>query len=189
MRSTSRGWCCPPASRWRISRAPSKPRVAAARRASSPDARSGRTRSGRPTSARRCASARCRASSASARSSIATRASACGDALDDRKERNRTLVAQFRARDPGIHYERLVILTTTGRKSGRPHTTPLLVHRDAERLIVIASNAGAPTHPDWFRNLVADPNVSVEIDDQRFDAIATPLTGDERERVWTMLKQ
>jgi deazaflavin-dependent oxidoreductase (nitroreductase family) len=98
-------------------------------------------------------------------------------------------VAQFRARDPGIHYERLVILTTTGRKSGRPHTTPLLVHRDAERLIVIASNAGAPTHPDWFRNLVANPNVSVEIDDQRFDAIATPLTGDERERVWTMLKQ
>ena len=78
----------------------------------------------------------------------------------------------------------LLLLTTTGRKSGRLHTTPMVYTRDGDRLLVYASKAGAPTHPDWYLNLVADPKVVVEVGDDRYDAIATPLDGDERDRAF-----
>ena len=76
----------------------------------------------------------------------------------------------------------LLILTTTGRKSGRPHTVPMVFTRDGERLLVYASKAGAPTHPDWYLNLVADSHVVVEAGPDRYDAIATALEGEERDR-------
>ena len=57
--------------------------------------------------------------------------------------------------------------------------------RDGDRLLVYASKAGAPTHPDWYLNLVADPNVVVEVGADRYDAVAAPLEGDERERAFT----
>jgi deazaflavin-dependent oxidoreductase (nitroreductase family) len=76
----------------------------------------------------------------------------------------------------------LLILTTTGRKSGRPHTVPMVFTRDGERLLVYASKAGAPTHPDWYFNLVADSHVVVEVGPDRYDATATPLEGEERDR-------
>jgi deazaflavin-dependent oxidoreductase (nitroreductase family) len=76
----------------------------------------------------------------------------------------------------------LLLVTTTGRKSGRPHTTPMVFTRDGDRLLVYASKAGAPKHPDWYLNLVADPRVVVEVGGERYDAIATPLEGDERDR-------
>lgn len=78
----------------------------------------------------------------------------------------------------------LLLLTTTGRKSGRAHTTPMVYTRDGDRLLVYASKAGAPTHPDWYLNLVADPKVVVEVGDDRYDAIAAPLEGDERDRAF-----
>jgi deazaflavin-dependent oxidoreductase (nitroreductase family) len=56
-------------------------------------------------------------------------------------------------------------------------------------VIVIASNVGAPRHPDWYLNLVADPRVLVEIGDETYPARATTLAGDERERTWAMLKR
>lgn len=76
----------------------------------------------------------------------------------------------------------LLLLTTTGRKSARKHTTPMVYTRDGERLLVYASKAGAPTHPDWYLNLVADPRVVVEVGPDRYDAIATRLEGEERDR-------
>ena len=76
----------------------------------------------------------------------------------------------------------LLLLTTTGRKSGRPHTAPMVFTRDGERLLVYASKGGAPAHPDWYFNLVADPYVVVEVGPDRYDAIATPLEGEERDR-------
>lgn len=54
--------------------------------------------------------------------------------------------------------------------------------RDGERLLVYASKAGSPTHPDWYLNLVAQPQVVVEVGAERYDAIATPLDGEERDR-------
>jgi deazaflavin-dependent oxidoreductase (nitroreductase family) len=108
------------------------------------------------------------------------------------REINRTVVEVFRSGGElprGMHHDRLVLLTTKGARTGREHTTPMMFHADGDRLLVIASNAGAPRHPDWYRNLVADPHVTVEVGGTRYEAVAAPLTGEDRERTWTMLKQ
>src|SRR2546430_9163796 len=75
--------------------------------------------------------------------------------------------------------------TTTGVKSGQRRTTPMMYMRESDRLLVIASNAGAPTHPDWYRNLVAHPEVTVEVGNETFKAIATVTEGLERQRLWS----
>lgn len=80
----------------------------------------------------------------------------------------------------------LLLLTTTGRKSGRAHTTPMVYTVDGDRLLVYASKGGAPKHPDWYLNLVADSNVVVEVGGDRYDAIATPLAGEERDREFSL---
>jgi deazaflavin-dependent oxidoreductase (nitroreductase family) len=107
----------------------------------------------------------------------------------DLRETNERVVEQFRAGGPvdGMHRERLLLLTTTGARSGRPHTTPMMFHREDDRLLVVASAMGAPAHPDWFTNLVAEPRVHVEVGDEEYDAVATPLTGTDREEVWSRL--
>jgi len=109
----------------------------------------------------------------------------------DLKQRNKLVIEQFRAGGPveGMHRERLVLLTTMGRKSGAERATPMMFHRDGDRVLVMASNAGAQAHPDWYLNVVANPHVRVEIGDERYDAIATPTEGDERERLWTEIKE
>src|SRR4051794_31361565 len=111
------------------------------------------------------------------------RAPAAGGAMDVR-EINRRGIEQFRAGGEieGMHRDRLVLLTTVGARTGQRRTTPMMFHRDGDRLYVIASNIGAPEHPDWYRNLVADPRVTVEVGDERYEATATPLAGDERTR-------
>ena len=111
----------------------------------------------------------------------------------DIRQINRKVIEQFRAGGPvdGMHRDRLLLLTTTGRKSGQPRTTPMMFDRDGDGddLVVIASNRGAPAPPDWYLTLTADPAVTVEVGDQRFGATAATLTGDRRERVWSMLKE
>lgn len=110
----------------------------------------------------------------------------------DVKEINRQVIAKYRSGaelDPPLHRERIVLLTTTGVRSGLRRTTPMMFHRDGERVLVIASNVGAPHHPDWYRNLVADPRVTVELPDETYEGTAVPLTGDDRARTWEMLKE
>jgi len=109
----------------------------------------------------------------------------------DIREVNRRTIEQFRAGGEieGMHRERLLLLTTTGRRSGERRTTPMMFHGEDDRLLVIASNVGAPRHPDWYLNLAADPHVTVEVGSETYDAVAAPLEGAEREREWTMLKQ
>src|ERR1051326_5524482 len=79
---------------------------------------------------------------------------------------------------------RLMLLTTTGAKTGRPLTKPLGFTRDGERYVVIASKGGAPTNPAWYHNLVANPKVTVEIGGERFEAQASVAEGAERERLY-----
>jgi len=98
---------------------------------------------------------------------------------------NTQVIEEYRANDGKMsgHWEGrdLLLLTTTGRSSGRKHTTPVVFLSDGERLLVFASKGGAPKHPDWYLNLVADPRVHVEVGADSYDALATPLEGDERD--------
>jgi deazaflavin-dependent oxidoreductase (nitroreductase family) len=109
----------------------------------------------------------------------------------DIREINRLVVEQFRAGGEvqGMHRDRLVLITTVGARTGQTRTTPMMFHPDGDRLLLVASNVGAPRHPDWYHNLVANPRVTVEVGDETYEAVATPLDGEERDRIWTMLKE
>jgi deazaflavin-dependent oxidoreductase (nitroreductase family) len=99
---------------------------------------------------------------------------------------NQQIIEEFRANagrvDGNWAGRDLLLLTTTGRKSGNKHTTPIVYTRDGDRLLVYGSNNGAPKDSDWYLNLVADPGVVVEVGDERYDATAAPLDGEERDR-------
>ncbi len=109
--------------------------------------------------------------------------------MTDQNTYNRQLIEEFRAdRDKGggaMKGRPLLLLTTTGAKSGQLRTKPMMYIPDGGRLLVIASNAGAPTHPDWYRNLVVHPEVTVEVGNETFKAIATVTEGLERQRLWS----
>ncbi|MEO3813244.1 nitroreductase/quinone reductase family protein [Sphaerisporangium sp. B11E5] len=102
---------------------------------------------------------------------------------------NRQVIDEFRANAGrvGGPFEgaRLILLTTTGARSGARHTTPLgYLHDGGDRILVIASAGGAPRHPAWYHNLVADPVVTVETGLFTYEAHATVLTGEERDEVF-----
>jgi deazaflavin-dependent oxidoreductase (nitroreductase family) len=111
--------------------------------------------------------------------------------MTDRNDYNRQLIEEFRANrnKAGGPFEGrpLLLLTTTGAKSGKRRTTPMMYIPDGDRLLVVASNAGAPTHPDWYYNLVAHPDVTVEVGTEAFDATAIVMQGAERDRLWTRI--
>lgn len=77
-----------------------------------------------------------------------------------------------------------LLLTTTGRTSGQPRTVPLIFGPDGDRCVVVASKGGAPDHPHWYRNLVANPTVQVQVKGDRFTATARTVEGAERDRCW-----
>jgi deazaflavin-dependent oxidoreductase (nitroreductase family) len=78
----------------------------------------------------------------------------------------------------------VVLLTTTGTRTGQKRVHPLVGLVDDGTLYVFASKAGAPTNPDWYHNLVAHPEVEVEFGDEHFDAVAKPVSGPERDRLF-----
>ncbi|MET8624223.1 nitroreductase/quinone reductase family protein [Kitasatospora sp. NPDC004669] len=78
----------------------------------------------------------------------------------------------------------LLLLTTTGARTGRPHTVPLGYIRAEGLVLVVASAAGTPEHPQWYRNLLAHPVVRVELGTEAFEAIAVPAEGTRRERLF-----
>ncbi len=80
----------------------------------------------------------------------------------------------------------LLLLTTTGAKSGQRRTTPLVYMPNADRMFIFASKAGAPTNPDWYHNLVAHPQVTVEVGTETFEATAVVITGEERDRLYAL---
>jgi deazaflavin-dependent oxidoreductase (nitroreductase family) len=78
----------------------------------------------------------------------------------------------------------LLLLTSTGARTGQLRTTPVVYLPDGERLVIFASKAGAPTHPAWYLNLVANPSATVEVGSETFDVTASVATGEERERLY-----
>lgn len=101
---------------------------------------------------------------------------------------NRALIDKFRANHGAPDGRPLLLLTTVGARTGQARTTPLMYIPDGERLLVVASAAGAPRDPDWYRNLVAHGQVTVEVGPDTYQARAVVLTGDEYERVWADLQ-
>ena len=79
----------------------------------------------------------------------------------------------------------ILLLTTAGRRTGRPRTWPLTYLREGDCLIVIASNGGQPNHPAWYLNLRANPQVSVQLGEQTQTMIARTAEGEERARLWS----
>ncbi len=78
----------------------------------------------------------------------------------------------------------LLVLTNTGARSGKTRVNPLAYTRDGDRYVVLASKGGAPSNPDWYHNVIANPEVTVEVGQQRFKARARVAEGDERERLF-----
>jgi deazaflavin-dependent oxidoreductase (nitroreductase family) len=109
---------------------------------------------------------------------------------EDQLAYNAELIEQFRAdRGASMGDRPLLLLTTRGRRSGQPRTSPMMYVRDGDRYLVIASNAGAAADPQWYRNLLADDAVTVEVPGAEFPARATPLTGADYERQWARIKE
>ncbi|GCE46062.1 deazaflavin-dependent oxidoreductase (nitroreductase family) [Thermosporothrix hazakensis] len=106
---------------------------------------------------------------------------------------NRQIIEQFRANGGKIEGQTegqgMLLLTTTGAKTGKQHTTPLACIADDDRFIVIASYAGAPHNPAWYHNLLAHPEVQVETGTETVKMTATVATGAERERLWAKMLQ
>ena len=83
----------------------------------------------------------------------------------------------------------ILILTTTGRRSGEERVKPLIFGEDDGRYVVVASRGGAKHHPSWYLNLRADPDVHVQVKADRFRARARTAEGDERERLWRRMAE
>lgn len=97
-------------------------------------------------------------------------------------------IAEFRANggklNPPLDAVPLLILTITGAKSGQRHATPLSYTTDGARIVVVAAAGGAPNHPAWYHNLVANPEVTVEVGGEMFQALATVASEPERSRIF-----
>jgi deazaflavin-dependent oxidoreductase (nitroreductase family) len=111
----------------------------------------------------------------------------------DVNERNKAIINEFRenAGKVGGQFEGapLLILHTTGAKSGKERQNPLMYLPDGDGTYIFASKAGMPTNPDWYYNLVANPQVKIEVGTETHDATARVLEGEERDRIWTKQKQ
>jgi deazaflavin-dependent oxidoreductase (nitroreductase family) len=108
--------------------------------------------------------------------------------MSEMNDLNQRIITEFRANQGKVGGQfagaPLLLLTTTGAKSGRAITKPLVYTKDGNRIVLIASFAGAPKNPAWFVNLVANPVVTIELGSERFQARATITNGDERQRLF-----
>lgn len=108
--------------------------------------------------------------------------------MADMREFNEKLIEEFRANDGKVSGPfadaPLILVTHTGAKTGTKRTSPLVFTRDGDRIVLIASKGGAPTHPHWYLNMTANPQVTVELPGETFEARVTEVTGEERDRLY-----
>lgn len=104
---------------------------------------------------------------------------------------NQKIIDEFRANDGvvGGHFEgkTLLLLHTTGAKSGKERVNPVAYVRDGKRYIVIASKGGAPDNPDWYYNILAHPRLTVEVETETFDVEAKVTEEPERTRLYNKM--
>jgi len=108
--------------------------------------------------------------------------------VTDFNEFNKKVIDEFRANGGkvGEPFEGapMILVTHKGAKSGVERTTPLVYTTDGDRLVIIASKAGSPNNPAWFHNLVANPDVTIQVGTSRKKVHARVATAPERERLW-----
>ena len=101
---------------------------------------------------------------------------------------NARVIEEFRANQGrvGGPFEggTLLLLHHVGARTGTPRINPLMYNRDGDRYVVFASKAGAPTNPDWYHNLKANPNATIEVGTDTIDVVASEATGEERDRLY-----
>lgn len=106
---------------------------------------------------------------------------------------NEKVIDEFRANGGKVggafEGSSLLLLQTTGAKTGRSRVKPLVYRRDGDRLVVFGTKGGSPTHPEWFYNVRANPRVTVEVGSDRFEADARVALPDERDRLWRLQTQ
>ena len=105
---------------------------------------------------------------------------------------NQKIIEEFRANEGKVGgffaNNTLLLLHTTGARSGKERVNPLATFEDGDRLVVVASKGGAPSHPDWYHNIVANPVVSVEYGTEAFQAQATMTEEPERTRLYEIME-
>ena len=108
--------------------------------------------------------------------------------MNDINDFNANLIAEFRANDGKVTGQfaqaPLLLVTHTGAKSGVRRTSPLAYSRDGDAIVIIASKGGAPTHPHWYLNMKANPQVTVELPGETYEARVREAEGDERDRLF-----
>jgi deazaflavin-dependent oxidoreductase (nitroreductase family) len=101
---------------------------------------------------------------------------------------NSQVIAEFRANDGVVGGmfagARILLLHHTGAKSGQSYVTPLVCRKDGEDYVIFASKAGAPTNPDWYHNLKAHPEVTIEVGSDTVPVIASEAEGERRARLY-----
>ena len=106
---------------------------------------------------------------------------------------NKRIIEEFRANGGKVGGQfagaPLLLLHTTGAKTGQARVNPMMYLADGNDHVVFASKAGAPTNPDWYHNLVANPRASIEVGDQTFNVVARVAEGETRERLWSRQKE
>ena len=111
--------------------------------------------------------------------------------MNNPNERNRTIIREFRnnAGKVGGPFSgrTLLLLHTIGRKSGTERINPVAYDADGDRLVIIASKGGAPTNPDWYYNIVANPLVTVEVGTEKFQVRATVSAEPERTHLYNQM--
>ncbi len=101
-------------------------------------------------------------------------------------ERNRKTIEEFRTSNGNAGGRPILLLTTTGAKSGKRHTTPLVYLKDGDRWAIFASKGGYASHPDWYHNLVANKTVHIEVGPESFDTDAVVAGPAERDRLYAI---
>lgn len=111
--------------------------------------------------------------------------------MSDMNDWNKQIIAEFRANEGKVGGQfagaSLLLLHTTGAKSGQERINPLVYTTDGDRLVIIASKGGAPTNPDWYHNLTANPQVAVEVGTEQFQASASVPAEPERTRLYDQM--
>ena len=102
-------------------------------------------------------------------------------------------VQRYRETDGEVGYEwngaSILLLTTTGRRTGEPRTSPLIFGRDGDDYVIVASMGGMPKHPQWYLNITADPEAEIQVKGDRIPVVARTASDDEKPRLWRIMTE